>query len=130
MFLMLMTTPWHMPQTFQIKKWPIINSWFAFIDPSQNWYAKNYVLVIMPLTMTYSMGLMGFFNMFPNYMTMNPSYGTTFNNPKVGYTTRIQNQHLYPTNIPQHWTPIQPISKEIQVSANSNHVITCTQYQI
>jgi hypothetical protein len=55
---------------------------------------------------------------------------TAFNNPKVGSTTSIQSQHLYPTNIPQHWTPIQPISKEIQASANSNHVITCTQYQI
>jgi hypothetical protein len=42
----------------------------------------------------------------------------------------IQNQHLYPTNIPKHWTPIQPISKEIQVGANSGRVITRTQYQI
>jgi hypothetical protein len=41
----------------------------------------------------------------------------------------IQNQHLYPTNIPKHWTPIQPISKEIQVGVNSSHVITRTQYQ-
>jgi hypothetical protein len=53
-----------------------------------------------------------------------------FNNPNVGSTTRIRNQHSYPTNIPKHWTPIQPIYKEIQVDANSSHVITCTQYQI
>jgi hypothetical protein len=53
-----------------------------------------------------------------------------FNNPKTSSTTRIQNQHLYTTNIPKHWTPIQPISKEIQAGANSSHVITCTQYLI
>jgi hypothetical protein len=40
----------------------------------------------------------------------------------------MQNQHLYTTKIPKHWTPIQPISKEIQVGANSSHVITHTQY--
>jgi hypothetical protein len=51
-----------------------------------------------------------------------------FNNPKVGFTTKIQNQHLCTTNIPKHWTPIQPISKEIQVGANSSQVLTCTQY--
>jgi hypothetical protein len=53
-----------------------------------------------------------------------------FYNPKASLTTRIQNQHLYTTNIPKHWTPIQPISKEIQVGANSNHVVTCTHYPI
>jgi len=53
-----------------------------------------------------------------------------FNNPKIVSTTRIWNQHLYTTNIPKHWTPIQPISKEIQVGVNSSHVITCTQYLI
>jgi hypothetical protein len=42
----------------------------------------------------------------------------------------MQNQHLYTTKIPKHWTPIQPISKEIQVGANSSHVITHTQYPI
>jgi hypothetical protein len=52
-----------------------------------------------------------------------------FNNPKVGSTTKIQNQHLNTNNIQKHWTPIQPISKEIQVGDNSSQVITCTQYQ-
>jgi len=36
-----------------------------------------------------------------------------FNNPKASSTTKKQNQHLYTTNIPKHWTPIQPIFKEI-----------------
>ncbi len=36
-----------------------------------------------------------------------------FNNPKVGSTTSIQNQHLYTNNISKYWTLIQPISKEI-----------------
>jgi hypothetical protein len=53
-----------------------------------------------------------------------------FNNPKVGFTTKIQNQHLYTNNILKHWTPIQPISKEIQVGDNSSQVTTCTQYPI
>jgi hypothetical protein len=48
------------------------------------------------------------------------------NNPKVGSTTKIQNQHLSTNNILKHWTPIQPISKEIQVGDNSSQVITCT----
>jgi hypothetical protein len=48
-----------------------------------------------------------------------------FNNPKKSSTTRIWNQHLYTINIPKHWTPIQPIFKEIQVGVNSSHVITC-----
>ncbi len=42
----------------------------------------------------------------------------TFNNPKACSITRIQNQHLYTTNIPKHWTPIQPIFKEIQMGVN------------
>jgi hypothetical protein len=37
----------------------------------------------------------------------------TFNNPKACSIIRIQNQHLYTINIPKHWTPLQPISKEI-----------------
>jgi hypothetical protein len=34
------------------------------------------------------------------------------------------------THIHETWTPIQPISKEIQVGANLNHLIMCTQYPI
>ncbi len=45
-------------------------------------------------------------------------------NPKVGSTTKIQNQHLCTTNIQKHWTPIQPISKEIEVGDNSSQVLT------
>jgi hypothetical protein len=52
-----------------------------------------------------------------------------FNNPKVGSTTKIQNQHLCTTNIQKHWTPIQPISKEIEVGDNSSKVLTCTHTQ-
>ncbi len=52
------------------------------------------------------------------------------NNPKVGSTTKILIQDLYTNNILKHWTPIQPISKEIQVGDNSSQIITCTQYPI
>jgi hypothetical protein len=50
-------------------------------DPSQttNLHSKIQVkigmLVILPFMMAYSMGLMGFFKMSPNYIIVNPSYG-------------------------------------------------------
>jgi hypothetical protein len=79
--------------------------------------------------MAYSMGPMGFFNV--SKLHDNESLiWTTFNNPKASFTTRIRKQHLYTTNIPKHQTPIQPISKEIQVGAKSNHVITDIHYPI
>jgi hypothetical protein len=53
-----------------------------------------------------------------------------FYNPKASCIIRIRNQHLYTTNIPKHWTPIEPISKEVQVGAKSNHVITRIHYPI
>jgi hypothetical protein len=53
-----------------------------------------------------------------------------FNNLKTWSITRIQNWHLYTTHIHETWTSIQLIFKEIQVGANSNHLITCTQYPI
>jgi hypothetical protein len=37
---------------------------------------------------------------------------------------------LYTTHIHETWTLIQPISKEIQVGANSSHLIMHTQYPI
>ncbi len=83
----------------------------------------------MPFMLAYSMGPMGFFNV--SKLHDNESLiWTTFNNPKASFTTRIGNQHLYTTNIPKHWTPIQPISKEIQVGVNPNHVITHIHYPI
>ncbi len=37
---------------------------------------------------------------------------------------------MYTTHIHETWTLIQPISKEIQIKANSSHLITHTQYPI
>jgi hypothetical protein len=38
-----------------------------------------------------------------------------FNNPKCGQLTRIKNAHLYEHEIHLTWTPIEPISKDIQI---------------
>jgi hypothetical protein len=53
-----------------------------------------------------------------------------FNNPKAISTTIIWNWNLYTTHIHETWTPIQPISKEIQIRKNSSHLITSTRYPI
>jgi len=53
-----------------------------------------------------------------------------FNNPKCGQLTKIKNAHLYEHEIHFTWTPIEPISKDIQISSNSTHVITRTQFPI
>ncbi len=47
-----------------------------------------------------------------------------FNNPKCGQLTRIKNAHLYEHEIYPTWTPIEPISKDIQIGSNSSHIIT------
>jgi hypothetical protein len=49
-----------------------------------------------------------------------------FNNPKCGQFTRIKNAHLYEHEIHHTWTPIEPISKDIQIGSNSSHSITRT----
>jgi hypothetical protein len=49
-----------------------------------------------------------------------------FNKPKCGQLTRIKNAYLYEHEIHPTWTPIEPISKDIQVSSNSSHIITIT----
>jgi hypothetical protein len=49
-----------------------------------------------------------------------------FNNPKCGQLTRIRNAHLYEHEIHPTWTPIEPISKDIQIGSNSFHSITRT----
>jgi hypothetical protein len=49
-----------------------------------------------------------------------------FNNPKCGQLTRVENAHLYEHAIHPTWTPIEPISKYIQIGSNSSHNITRT----
>ncbi len=53
-----------------------------------------------------------------------------FNNPKCGQFTRIKNAHLYEHEIHSTWTPIYPMSKDIQIGSNSPHIITRTQFPI
>jgi hypothetical protein len=53
-----------------------------------------------------------------------------FNNPKCGQFTRIKNAHLYGHEIHPTWTPIEHISKHIQIGSNSFHIITRTQFPI
>jgi hypothetical protein len=53
-----------------------------------------------------------------------------FNNSKTGHLTRLKNNHLYTQEIHPIWTPIELISKEIQIGSNSNHIITRTQFPI
>jgi hypothetical protein len=53
-----------------------------------------------------------------------------FNNPKCGQLTRIKNAHLYEHEIHLTWTPIEPISKDIQIGSNSFHIIIRTQFPI
>jgi hypothetical protein len=52
------------------------------------------------------------------------------NNPKYGQFTRIKNAHLYEHEIHPTWTSIEPMSKNIQISSNSSHIITRTQFPI
>jgi hypothetical protein len=52
-----------------------------------------------------------------------------FNNPKYNQLTRIKNAHLYQHEIHPTWTPIKPISINIQIGSNS-HIITRTQFPI
>ncbi len=53
-----------------------------------------------------------------------------FNNPKCGQLIWINNAHLYGHEIHPTWTPIEPISKDIQIGSNSSHIITRTQFPI
>jgi hypothetical protein len=46
-----------------------------------------------------------------------------FNNPKCGQLA-IKNAHLYEHEIHPTWTPVEPISKDIQIGSNSSHIIT------
>jgi len=49
-----------------------------------------------------------------------------FNNPKCGQLTRIKKTHFYEHEIHPTWTPIEPISKDIQIGSKSYHIITKT----
>jgi hypothetical protein len=49
-------------------------------------------------------------------------------NPKCGQLTRTENSHLYEHEIYPIWTPIEPISKDIQIGSNSSHITTNTQF--
>jgi hypothetical protein len=53
-----------------------------------------------------------------------------FNNPKYDQFARIKNAHLYEHEMHPTWTPIEPISKDIQIGSNSSHIITKTQFPI
>ncbi len=53
-----------------------------------------------------------------------------FTNPKCGQHTRIKNAHLYEHEIHPTWTPIKPISKDIQIGSNYFPIITRTQFPI
>jgi len=53
-----------------------------------------------------------------------------FNNPKCGQLIRIKNAHLYEHEIHPTWTPIEPISKDIQIGSNSSHIKIRTQFPI
>ena len=53
-----------------------------------------------------------------------------FNNSKIGHLTRIKNNHMYTQEIHPTWTPIEPISEEIQIGSNSNHIITRSLFPI
>jgi len=52
-----------------------------------------------------------------------------FNNFKRGKLTRIKNAHLYELEIHPTWTPIESISKDIQIGSNVSHTIR-TQFSI
>ncbi len=53
-----------------------------------------------------------------------------FNKPKSGQLVRIKNAHFYEHKIHPMWTPIEPISKDIQIGSNSAHIITRIQFPI
>jgi hypothetical protein len=53
-----------------------------------------------------------------------------FNNLKSGHLTRTKNAHFYEHKIHPTWTPIEPISKDIQIGSNSTHIITRMQFPI
>ncbi len=49
---------------------------------------------------------------------------------KSGQLTRIKNANFYEHKIHLTWTPIEPISKDIQIGSNSTHIITRMQFPI
>jgi hypothetical protein len=53
-----------------------------------------------------------------------------FNILKSGQLTRTKNGHFYEQKIHRMWTPIKPISKDIQIGSNSIHIITKIQFPI
>ncbi len=52
-----------------------------------------------------------------------------FNNLKCGKLIRTKNAHLYEREIHPTWTPIESISKDIQIGSNFSHIIK-TQFSI
>jgi hypothetical protein len=61
---------------------------------------------------------------------MNLLYGFNFLNSKASTNTQAKNQHLYSAKFEHTWTPIQPISKEIQIGVNSSHLMTRMQFPV
>jgi hypothetical protein len=64
------------------------------------------------------------------YSIHKKSYAYYLNNPKCGQVARIKNAHLYGHEIHPTWTPIEYISKDIQIGSNSSHIITSIQFPI
>jgi hypothetical protein len=58
------------------------------------------------------------------------SHMDIFDNPKCGQHVGINNAHLYGHEIHPTWTPIEPISKDIQIGSNSFHIIKRIQFPI
>jgi hypothetical protein len=75
-------------------------------------------------------GANGIFQGLTNVFNSQEIIWILFNNPKCGQFTRINNAHLYEHEIHPTWTPIEPISKDIQIGSNSFHIITRTQSPI
>jgi hypothetical protein len=57
------------------------------------------------------------------------SYGLYLIIPN-GQLTRIKNTHLHEREIHLTWTPIEPISKDIQIGSTSSHIIIRTKFPI
>jgi hypothetical protein len=47
-----------------------------------------------------------------------------FNNPKSDQLTIIKNAHFYEHKMHPTWTPIEPVSKDIQIGSTSTHIVT------
>ncbi len=63
-----------------------------------------------------------------NHLIHKKSYGYCLIIPSVVSSTK--NAHLYENEIYLTWTPIKPISKDIQIGSKSFHIIRKAQFPI